>query len=679
MKRIKKQSKIKQIVCIILIIMLCNFIIPNISYAETDSGTIFAPISKFTVFLCDTLMQFMQDTFITKDKIKQGNSYNFQYSPAIIFSGTVPAFDINFISPNTKEDFGVEDWLKENRKTFSSQAEPYEWEEYEKLPAGGLTGCSRIEEKIDGVADYYTYYKVENDRLYVYHFAELYANSTEPVVFCYYENSYEMNDTFLEETNTTRYGSIAYVLQDTVATWYNALRKIALVGLLSVLVYIGIQIILTSASGQENSKYKKMLVDWLVALCLLFTLHYIMNAILIITQKLSSVLNNGTTDTLLNTLRAEIEKGKTWEEVVSQTIMYAVLVILTIMFTFQYFKRVLYMAFFTIIAPLVTLTYPLDKIKDSKAQAFTMWIREFVFNALIQIVHLVVYYTLVGSALGLVDVFPLYGIIAIAFISQGEKIIRKMFGFNNADTVGTMQAAAMGGLASAALKKLTKSAKPHKKMENPNKGIRTASGNGALGGAKAIGSKYGKEAGSALIGTLAGIQGGMIGLASGITQGDLTAALTGAVAGKAAGKGIGQGLVNGLNADGIQNAIENLEDTYNEGAYGKETAEAMKRNKAFRNSSTYKELKKNPKFSEESVQAMLDADITDKDTMNKILDSGLDVDDAIKYNTIAEHCPPEILYDDEMFKTFCNDIRKMDDTFANINDEQIGDNVKLFV
>ena len=71
--------------------------------------------------------------------------------------------------------------------------------------------------------------------------------------------------------------------------------------------------------------------------------------------------------------------------------MYYYLVFMTIKFTVLYFKRVVYMAFLTMIAPLIGLTYPLDKIKDGQAQAFTMWIREFVFNALLQPLHLILY------------------------------------------------------------------------------------------------------------------------------------------------------------------------------------------------------------------------------------------------------------------------------------------------
>ena len=82
------------------------------------------------------------------------------------------------------------------------------------------------------------------------------------------------------ETTTTgsvdEITSIAKQLQSTVANWYRILRDISLVTLLSVLVYIGIRIIISSTSN-DKAKYKQMLWDWVVAICLLFTMQYIMS------------------------------------------------------------------------------------------------------------------------------------------------------------------------------------------------------------------------------------------------------------------------------------------------------------------------------------------------------------------------------------------------------------------
>jgi len=254
------------------------------------------------------------------------------------------------------------------------------------------------------------------------------------------------------EEYTTK--SSAKVLQPIVATWYKTLRAIALVGLLSVLVYIGIRILI-STTGQEKAKYKKMIWDWLVAVCILFVLQYIMIFILDIVNRITEMLSinilgkNGE-DTLISDLRNSIGD---FEETFAEILIYLVLVIYTIKFTIQYLKRLLYMAFFTLISPLIALTYPIDKIKDGQSQAFSMWLKEYIFNALLQPMHLLLYYIFVYSATQLTKNW-LYAIVAIGFMVPAEKFFRKMFGFDKAESSSQLGAAAGGAFAMNTFNKL---------------------------------------------------------------------------------------------------------------------------------------------------------------------------------------------------------------------------------
>lgn len=64
-------------------------------------------------------------------------------------------------------------------------------------------------------------------------------------------------------------------LRKTISGWYVAIRNLSLVAMLSILIYVGIKIIISSAA-QDKAKYKQMLIDWIVGICLLFyvTLYY---------------------------------------------------------------------------------------------------------------------------------------------------------------------------------------------------------------------------------------------------------------------------------------------------------------------------------------------------------------------------------------------------------------------
>ncbi len=81
---------------------------------------------------------------------------------------------------------------------------------------------------------------------------------------------------------------------------------------------------------------------------------------------------------------------------------------------------------------------------------FNAWLKEYIFTALLQPFHLIIYTVLVGSALNLATQNILYSIPVIAFIGPAEKLLRKFFGFDKASTPGTLsQAGAMFGGAAA--------------------------------------------------------------------------------------------------------------------------------------------------------------------------------------------------------------------------------------
>lgn len=173
--------------------------------------------------------------------------------------------------------------------------------------------------------------------------------------------------------------SSAEILSSTIATWYRAFRNIAVVGLLSVLIYLGIRI-LVSSTAPDKAKYKELLKDWFVALCLVFVIHFIMSFVLMLTDRVNDLFSSTIDDgiiikiddgtrfrtNLVGFIRWQINNNNAYQ-VVSYAIMYIAIFIYTIMFTFTYFKRFLYMAFFTMIAPLVALTYPIDRAGDRKS------------------------------------------------------------------------------------------------------------------------------------------------------------------------------------------------------------------------------------------------------------------------------------------------------------------------
>ena len=485
-------------------------------------GALFKPIFQFVCGIGDIAIEIMQDIFLThKTDIYVGSyQYIIRYSPGIIFSGTIPAFDINFINPQASED--TKQYCYTNKKIGSHIEDKgdeaiikYAMDKFKCPEELMRAALDRIKTKDDSASTQWGEKTFSDAQSCLNYLLSMGADRFETVIdnngrLGFVPMTIEVVSKFFEESAdnkvtvnlgfvaTNRYDinallpetiyidledgtqesfegafyvelnyvkdlangktSVAKQLQPTIAKWYKTTRLIAIVGLLSVLVYVGIRIILSS-TGQDKAKYKKMFMDWLTALCLLFILHYIMAFILEISSMLTkiflnNVMDNQNKDILMSSLRSSIELDQTFRGTASLTIMYIALVILTATFTLQYLKRVIYMAFLTMIAPLIALTYPLDKIKDGQAQAFGMWLREYIFNSLLQVVHLFVYCLLVGSSMDFILVNPIYGIVAITFIVPAEKFIRKMFGFDKAETVGTLGAAAGGAAVMSMVNKM---------------------------------------------------------------------------------------------------------------------------------------------------------------------------------------------------------------------------------
>lgn len=273
-------------------------------------------------------------------------------------------------------------------------------------------------------------------------------------------------------------------LRKIVAGWYKALRNFAIVGLLSVLVYVGIRMIL-STLAQDKAKYKIMFKDWLVALCLVIMMHYIM----IITLNLTSLVveaigtsGNAQSQTekvmvLIQNILAdkdegrggddldEMQKGETryYDEENDKTytigdafayeFLLGAMLVYTIIFAVKYMKREFTIIFLILLGPVSCITYPIDKIGDGKAQAFNKWLAEFVYNVIIQPFHLLIYIVLVGTAVELADANMLYAIICFAVMIPAEKFIKEMFGFK--DKLGSpLSAMTTGSMAGQLMNKM---------------------------------------------------------------------------------------------------------------------------------------------------------------------------------------------------------------------------------
>lgn len=511
-KIFSNKNLIVKIATILVIVILFNFINPGISFGAGGGigGVLFEPIKDLVLAIGDGIVNIMQNVIFGTDVSLLKLEHSTSNVPVILGAiGGAIAGTISIIVGVAGAPFtgglslgAVAAGIKIIGTTIVVVGATY-------------LAVSYISEKSLPQDFYLPMYAISPAEIFANKIAMLDVNFFQP-------NEYENVNTMVGEEGKEQKSSAA-VLQETIAKWYVSIRNFAVVVMMIILVYVGIRIVMSSAA-EDRAKYKQRLMDWIVAMCLLFFMHYLMTLAVTITESLIDSIDTanepyyitiGTSDGKLGEYRynvvippsSEEEDGEPkkeqskifdtdegslaaafreqgiivpnedtgsgeyfiWptnlmgkarielqlepteqmsdDDILARkfgfTIIFIALVIYTVMFLFRYLKRLIMLAFLTIIAPFVAMTYPLDKISDGSAQAFNMWVKEYVFNLLIQPVHLILYTILIGSAIDFAADNLLYALAALGFMLPAEKIMRKFFGFEKASTLDN--GSALGG------------------------------------------------------------------------------------------------------------------------------------------------------------------------------------------------------------------------------------------
>ncbi len=487
MEILKRKGFVQKIIITLIVLIMFNFVVPCYSMAAFGwgwgGGSLAGPICEFVCWVGDSIIYWLQKGFLPNSHDMVIKARPIDLKIQILENRNTDLQDNKLREAKTREEKEkiIEEINKNEQKIAEYKIKKAEYDSFSAWTHRNTRFLSRdpislakaeLEEEQE-IADGLQ----EQELVYIFYgpltiFSNLVpaldVNFINPILSYrgvkdvnlglspdgknVYVESYVMN----EPSNTQDSTNIAASIQVTIATWYNALRNLAIVFLLSVLIYIAIRIILSSAAG-ETAKYKSMLKDWLIALCILFFMHYFMAFLLKSTEMIIQFLTTNTSnemyvDGFMSELRNKIPYEKDSIVQWADTVMYFTLVCYTLTFTWRYLKRVVYLAFLTVISPLVAFTYPIDKIKDGSAQAFNKWFKEYLFNILIQPVHLLLYTILITSAKDLAHTNILYSLVALGFMLEAEKIVKDFFGFQAqrgestgaAITGGAMFAATVG-------------------------------------------------------------------------------------------------------------------------------------------------------------------------------------------------------------------------------------------
>lgn len=332
---------------------------------------------------------------------------------------------------------------------------------------------------------------------------DLVFNNYAETNISYFDTKSEVGD---EMASSLIYGTNGVGGLDTVVNaWYKIFRRIALMGYMVILVYMGIRILL-GATAEKRANYKELFMHWVVGIAILLLFPYVMAYIIKINVAMVKIIEenkdfNSSSTTVASAEIHDFEKISIDDEIdwgtgtdyMSQlgyaayqmnkvTLSFAFLIATwqLLVLVFHYYKRLFVIAFLIIIFPLVALSYAVDKIADGKSQALNTWIKEYIINVFVQTFHAIIYsfvcatiYSASGnsSEVGTVNNYDfILVLVGITFLFKGEEIIKKIFGQESkAGTMKSLTQSAAGTFAK--IKTAEKLAKTANDFAFGNKGV----------------------------------------------------------------------------------------------------------------------------------------------------------------------------------------------------------------
>ena len=236
-------------------------------------------------------------------------------------------------------------------------------------------------------------------------------------------------------------------LKESVAEWFYICRLLAIIISLGTLLVVGIGMALSTIAS-DKAKYKKMLIAWVEGLIILFLLQYIIMALLEIGKFFNDVcftlrgflIQSGEQsfeEFYVNELFNIIKQASGFR-LAQYSVMFWALVYVQVKFFLTYMWRFLSIGFLIAISPFITVTYPIDKMGDNRAQGFSKWMQEFMVNVFIQPLHAIIYLVFVFSAGEIAKNLPIVGIIILLALGRVEKIVKSIFSMRGMVSIKSM-------------------------------------------------------------------------------------------------------------------------------------------------------------------------------------------------------------------------------------------------
>ncbi len=317
--------------------------------------------------------------------------------------------------------------------------------------------------------------------------------------------------------------TLGQLMRKNVSEWYRFILRVSMA--VYVIAYLIIIIkLLLNRTPDSLKTIKESVLTFFVMFIIIYSLHYLMIAVFNLNNEGINIAKKVGAN--FSGIDMSSDEYDLYQTALSKAyeisavpgfiglLMYLLLVYYTYKFVFVYARRYINIIVLILLAPIIFVVSTIQKIlfgrKDDKIKK---WIKEFLFNVLIQTFHAVYYSMLIGLTLKLSDnnenlIGALLTLIMFGFIFSIDGIIRKMFNIVGGSTKISSRNAA--SLLLDVTEKLPGIAKGTKDglvsfgKDVNNDGFKSAASNAISGiGEKSLGSV--KNVGQSLIGKWNGV------------------------------------------------------------------------------------------------------------------------------------------------------------------------------
>lgn len=226
-------------------------------------------------------------------------------------------------------------------------------------------------------------------------------------------------------------------LANSISTWFRIIFLLAIALQFIALIYLAIKAMIASLAS-EKAVIKEMLVNWAKSVVLLFAMMFIIVAIIQLSTAFVNSIGKTVADSgYLDSSVAKLFGYALWPTFTTQVAAIALIIALfaqSLSFLYAYLKRMVNVGFLIIIAPLIAVSYSIDKLGNNKSETLSGWLRDFTQKVMMQPVHLLLYVILMNATLstmsqtsGFSIVSFLLILIIFKFIAEAEGIVQSMF------------------------------------------------------------------------------------------------------------------------------------------------------------------------------------------------------------------------------------------------------------